>query len=144
MESHCWVFADELNSMALSENANQGVKLFISLTWLRLNERGVEDPTAWAPSLGNSWRTTEDIKDNWESMTNKTDLNEAWASYAGHDHDMLEFPLILGCDVRSMDKDTFTLLSNKEVIAVNQDKLGIQGKKAKTGDLEAKEHMLFF
>ncbi|KAF6145188.1 hypothetical protein GIB67_041383 [Kingdonia uniflora] len=46
-------------------------------------------------------------------------------------------PLILGCDVRSMDKDTFTLLSNKEVIVVNQDKLGIQGKKVKkTGDLE--------
>ncbi|KAF6145585.1 hypothetical protein GIB67_037618 [Kingdonia uniflora] len=47
-----------------------------------------------------------------------------------------KFPLILGCDVRSMDKDTFTLLSNKEVIAVNQDKLGIEGKKVKTGDLE--------
>ncbi|KAF6156532.1 hypothetical protein GIB67_011333 [Kingdonia uniflora] len=29
-------------------------------------------------------------------------------------------PLILGYDVRSMDKDTFTLLSNKEVIVVNQ------------------------
>ncbi|KAF6149159.1 hypothetical protein GIB67_026015 [Kingdonia uniflora] len=55
-----------------------------------------------------------------------------------------KFLLILGCDVRSMDKDTFTLLSNKEVIAVNQDKLGIQGKKVKTGDLEVKEHMLFF
>ncbi|KAF6176743.1 hypothetical protein GIB67_031554 [Kingdonia uniflora] len=157
MESHCWVFADELNSMVLPENANQDVKLFISLTWLR----GFEDPTTWAPSLGNSWKITDDIKDNWKSMTNKADLNEAWASYAGHDSDMLEvgnggmstekyrfhfsiwviskFPLILGCDVRSMDKDTFTLLSNKEVIVVNQDKLGIQGKKVKTGYLE--EHL---
>ncbi|KAF6145358.1 hypothetical protein GIB67_016819 [Kingdonia uniflora] len=46
-------------------------------------------------------------------------------------------PLILGCDVRSMDKDTFMLLSNKKIIVVNQDKLGIQGKKVKkTGDLE--------
>ncbi|KAF6140125.1 hypothetical protein GIB67_028931, partial [Kingdonia uniflora] len=35
-----------------------------------------------------------------------------------------KFPSILGCDVRSMDKDTFTLLSNKEVIAVNQDEEG--------------------
>ncbi|KAF6170582.1 hypothetical protein GIB67_031327 [Kingdonia uniflora] len=66
MESHCWVFADELNSMVLPENANQGVKLSISLTWLR----GVEDPITWAPSLGNSWRTTEDIKDNWERSQN--------------------------------------------------------------------------
>ncbi|KAF6154161.1 hypothetical protein GIB67_016413 [Kingdonia uniflora] len=80
MESHCWVFADELNSMVLPEKAIQGVKLFISLTWLR----GVEDPTTWAPSLGNSWRTTEDINDNWESMADKADLNEAWESYAGH------------------------------------------------------------
>ncbi|KAF6143947.1 hypothetical protein GIB67_017555 [Kingdonia uniflora] len=48
--------------------------------------------------------------------------------------------LILGCVVRSMDKDTFTLLSNKEVIAINQDKLCIQGKKVKkTGDLERKK-----
>ncbi|KAF6145312.1 hypothetical protein GIB67_017023 [Kingdonia uniflora] len=44
---------------------------------------GVEDPTTWVPSLGNSWRTTGDIKDNWESMTNKADMNEAWTSYAG-------------------------------------------------------------
>ncbi|KAF6153127.1 hypothetical protein GIB67_034849 [Kingdonia uniflora] len=35
-----------------------------------------------------------------------------------------KFPLILGCDVRSMDKDTFTLLSNKEVIVVNQEEEG--------------------
>ncbi|PSR90932.1 Alpha-galactosidase [Actinidia chinensis var. chinensis] len=47
-------------------------------------------------------------------------------------------PLLIGCDIRSMDNDTFELLSNKEVIEVNQDKLGIQGKKVKTnGDLEA-------
>ncbi|KAF6172246.1 hypothetical protein GIB67_024868 [Kingdonia uniflora] len=118
---------------------------------------GVEDPTTWAPSLGNSWRTTVDIKDNRESVTSKADLNEAWASYAGlggwnvgnggmsteeyNSHFSIwaisKSPLILGCDVRSMDKDTFTLLSNKEVIAVNQDKLGIQGKKVKKiGDLE--------
>lgn len=32
----------------------------------------------------------------------------------------LPAPLILGCDIRSMDNDTFELVSNKEVIAVNQ------------------------
>ncbi|CAK9156365.1 unnamed protein product [Ilex paraguariensis] len=36
-----------------------------------------------------------------------------------------------------MDSMTYELLSNKEVIAVNQDKLGVQGKKVKKdGDLE--------
>ncbi|KAM7463233.1 hypothetical protein LguiA_031354 [Lonicera macranthoides] len=96
-------------------------------------------------------------------MISKADQNDAWASYAGpggwNDPDMLEVgnggmsteeyrshfsiwalmkaPLILGCDIRSMDNDTFQLVSNKEVIEVNQDKLGVQGKKVKkTGDLE--------
>ncbi|CAI0540739.1 unnamed protein product [Linum tenue] len=46
-------------------------------------------------------------------------------------------PLIRGCDIRSMDLDTHQILSNSEVIAVNQDKLGVQGKKVKKdGDLE--------
>ncbi|KAF9606297.1 hypothetical protein IFM89_024965 [Coptis chinensis] len=128
-----------------------------------LCEWGQDDPATWAPSLGNSWRTTGDIKDNWESITSRADQNDAWASYAGpggwNDPDMLEVgngglsteeyrshfsiwalakaPLLIGCDVRSMDNETFELLSNKEIIDVNQDKLGIQGKKVKkTGDLE--------
>ena len=33
---------------------------------------------------------------------------------------LLQAPLLIGCDLRSMDKVTFELLSNKEVIAVNQ------------------------
>ena len=34
-------------------------------------EWGVEDPATWAPAVGNSWRTTGDIKDNWSSMISK-------------------------------------------------------------------------
>ncbi|KAF6161793.1 hypothetical protein GIB67_008554 [Kingdonia uniflora] len=42
-----------------------------------------------------------------------------------------------------MDKDTFTLLSNKEVIAVNQDKFGIEGEKVKKiADLEGRRCLL--
>ncbi|PSS08375.1 Alpha-galactosidase [Actinidia chinensis var. chinensis] len=49
----------------------------------------------------------------------------------------LSAPLLIGCDVRAVDKATLELLSNKEVIAVNQDKLGVQGKKVKkNGELE--------
>ncbi|KAL7138696.1 hypothetical protein ABFS83_09G000300 [Erythranthe nasuta] len=137
---------------------NSGRSIFYSLC-----EWGQEDPATWAKSVGNSWRTTGDIIDNWDSMTSRADINDQWASYAGpggwNDPDMLEVgnggmtteeyrshfsiwalvkaPLIIGCDIRSMDKTTLALLSNKEVIAVNQDKLGIQGKKIKKdGDLE--------
>ncbi|XWS65604.1 hypothetical protein CRYUN_Cryun05aG0127900 [Craigia yunnanensis] len=120
-----------------------------------LCEWGVEDPALWARGVGNSWRTTDDINDTWASMTTIADLNNKWASYAGpggwNDPDMLEVgnggmtyleyrahfciwalmkaPLLVGCDVRNMTAETFEILSNKEVIAVNQDSLGVQGRK---------------
>ncbi|KAJ0104507.1 hypothetical protein Patl1_19229 [Pistacia atlantica] len=124
---------------------------------------GQEDPATWAPKIGNSWRTTGDISDNWDSMTSRADQNDKWASYAGpggwNDPDMLEVgnggmttdeyrshfsiwalikaPLLIGCDIRAMNNQTYEILSNKEVIAVNQDKLGVQGEKVKKdGDLE--------
>ncbi|CAL5184939.1 unnamed protein product [Lathyrus oleraceus] len=135
-----------------------GRPIFFSLC-----EWGSEDPATWAKSVGNSWRTTGDIQDKWDSMISRADLNNKWASYAGpggwNDPDMLEVgnggmtteeyrahfsiwalakaPLLIGCDIRALDNTTKELLSNSEVIAVNQDKLGVQGKKVKSnGDLE--------
>jgi alpha-galactosidase len=50
---------------------------------------------------------------------------------------MLASPLILGNDIRSMAETTRNILSNKEMIAINQDKLGIQAMKwMDEGDLE--------
>ncbi|HEX6269518.1 MAG TPA: glycoside hydrolase family 27 protein [Anaerolineales bacterium] len=40
-------------------------------------------------------------------------------------------PLMIGCDVRKLDSDTASLLMNREVLAVNQDPLGIPGKRVK-------------
>lgn len=40
-------------------------------------------------------------------------------------------PLMIGCDVRNMEKDTFALLSNREVLAINQDALGIPARRVK-------------
>ncbi|KAL4388595.1 hypothetical protein GQ457_09G025180 [Hibiscus cannabinus] len=120
-----------------------------------LCEWGVDDPALWARGVGNSWRTTDDINDTWASMTTIADINNKWASYAGpggwNDPDMLEVgnggmtyqeyrahfsiwalmkaPLLVGCDVRNMTAETFEILSNKEVISVNQDSLGVQGRK---------------
>ncbi|KAL5231800.1 hypothetical protein ABZP36_030576 [Zizania latifolia] len=130
-----------------------GKRIFFSLC-----EWGKENPATWAGSMGNSWRTTGDIADNWASMTSRADQNDRWASYAGpggwNDPDMLEVgnggmsdaeylshfsiwalakaPLLIGCDVRSMSQQTKNILSNWEVIAVNQDRLGVQGKKVQS------------
>lgn len=50
---------------------------------------------------------------------------------------MLAAPLIAGNDVRSMTPEIQEILTNKEVIAVDQDPLGRQGRRiSKNGDLE--------
>ena len=38
-------------------------------------------------------------------------------------------PLLIGCDISKMSAATLSTLTNPEVIAVNQDPLGVQGKK---------------
>src|SRR5215213_7701301 len=47
---------------------------------------------------------------------------------------MLAAPLIAGNDVRRMTRETQAILTNKEVVAVDQDALGIQGFPALTED----------
>ena len=84
------------------------------------------------------------------SCVDRIHLNDQWWKLAGpggwNDPDMLEVgngymttvedtthfslwaiakaPLLIGCDIRNMSKDTLDILSNSEVIAINQDKLG--------------------
>jgi alpha-galactosidase len=128
-----------------------------------LCEWGDLHPALWGAKVGNSWRTTNDIADNGESMMSRIDANEVYAEFARpggwNDPDMLEVgnggmtkneyivhfslwaiskaPLLLGCDVRNMTKETKEIVSNKEVIAVNQDSLGVQAKKVRMeGDQE--------
>lgn len=37
-------------------------------------EWGVDQPALWAMNVGNSWRTTGDIQDNWHSMISRIDI----------------------------------------------------------------------
>ncbi|GAB2275346.1 Alpha-galactosidase 1 [Dionaea muscipula] len=135
-----------------------GRPIFFSLC-----EWGDMHPALWGSQVGNSWRTTGDIADNWESMVSRADLNERYADLARpggwNDPDMLEVgnggmtkneyivhfslwaiskaPLLIGCDMSSITADTMEILSNSEVIAVNQDPLGVQAKKVRwEGDAE--------
>ncbi|GAB4839674.1 Alpha-galactosidase 1, partial [Ancistrocladus abbreviatus] len=129
-----------------------GRPIFFSLC-----EWGDMHPARWGPSIGNSWRTTDDIRDIWDRMLYIADMNDVYAEYAKpgawNDPDMLEVgnggmkyeeykvhfsiwaiskaPLLIGCDVRNMNNETLSILGNPEVIAVNQDPLGIQGKKVR-------------
>ena len=51
---------------------------------------------------------------------------------------LLSAPLLLGCDLSSLDEFTLNLLTNDEVLDVNQDSLGKQARQLKKdGDIEA-------
>ncbi|MGD8497025.1 MAG: alpha-galactosidase, partial [Gemmatimonadales bacterium] len=126
-------------------------------------EWGANRPWEWAPALGNSWRTTGDIYDSWQSMTDILDQQVGLARFASRGHwndpDMLEVgnggmtdteyrahfslwsllsaPLLAGNDLRAMSKETKAILTNPEVISVNQDPVGMQGYRLRDdGDQE--------
>src|SRR5258705_62739 len=129
-----------------------------------LCQYGRADVWRWAPEVGgNAWRTTGDIRDTWDSMTTIGFAQDALAPFAkpGHwnDPDMLEVgnggmtddeyrthmslwsilaaPLLAGNDLRNMSPAIHDILTNREVIAVSQDKEGKQGRRiSKTGDQE--------
>ena len=111
----------------------------------------------------NMWRIGFDINASWSSFTGLIDIDKPLSQYAGPGHwndpDMLEVgrgmsadedkshfgmwamlaaPLIAGNDVRSMNAATKAILTNADVVAVNQDPLGKQGKLVATqgGNLE--------
>jgi alpha-galactosidase len=114
----------------------------------------------WAPGIGgNLWRTTGDVQANWQSIYNIVGQNAGLAKYAGPGHwndpDMLEVgngkmsleenrshfsmwamlaaPLLAGNDLPNMKPEIKAILTNKDVIAIDQDKLGRQGTRAYEG-----------
>ena len=116
---------------------------------------GVKAPWKWGPKIGNLWRTTEDISDSYDRMSVIGFQQNGLEKYSspGHwnDPDMLEVgnghmnrdeyrthmalwailaaPLLAGNDLRNMSDDTKALLLNTEVIAVDQDPKGVQGRR---------------
>jgi alpha-galactosidase len=129
-----------------------------------LCQYGMDAVWKWGPSVGgNLWRTTGDIKDNYSRMSQIGFSQAGLSKYAGPGHwndpDMLEVgnggmtpdeyrthmslwailaaPLLAGNDLSKMDDTTKSILMNKEVIAVDQDRLGRQGDRVSaTGPFE--------
>ena len=108
----------------------------------------------WSRVIGNSWRTTTDIGTSWASVMFNLDGNNQWWQWAGRggwsDPDMLRVgqgflsddeevshfslwclikaPLIMGHDLTQQTTRTVQILTNTELIALNQDPLGRQGR----------------
>ena len=121
---------------------------------LSMCQYGLFNVWEWGPQVGgNLWRTTGDINDHYSRMAEIGFSQAGLSKYAGPGHwndpDMLEVgnggmtedeyrthmtlwailaaPLLAGNDLSKMSPETLALLTNKDVIAVDQDNLGSQG-----------------
>lgn len=113
-------------------------------------------PGEWAVSMADSWRISGDIANEFNSVLHIIDLNcDLWPYCSpGHynDMDMLQVgrgmsfeedkahfsmwcmmssPLILGNDLTTIDKQTLDIISNKDLIAINQNPYAYQARKVK-------------
>jgi hypothetical protein len=103
-------------------------------------------PSPTQARFAHYWRTGNDIGANWNTILNRIDINDKWASFAGPGHfndpDMLQVgngglsieedrahfglwaitkaTLILGSKVSALSKEQLAIVGNKDVIAINQ------------------------
>ncbi len=126
-----------------------------------LCQYGRANVSEWGPLAGgNLYRTTGDIRDAWQSMATlgfaQSDLARFTKPGWWPDPDMLEIgnggmstaeyrthlslwsmvgaPLIAGNDLRSMTPEIRDILTNREVLAVDRDKLGKGGTRIASKD----------
>ncbi len=126
-----------------------------------LCQYGFDQVWQWGPEVGaNLWRTTNDISANYNSMMlialaqaglgryaapghwNDPDMLEVGNGKMSHDENishmtmwsMLAAPLIAGNNLTQMNDDVRSILTNRDAIAIDQDKLGKQAERVFSGD----------
>lgn len=120
-------------------------------TDVRLNVCRWAFPGTWVHDVATSWRISEDIYLGWNSIKSIVGQNLYLSAYATggkyNDMDMLEVgrgltmeedkthfgmwcimssPLLIGCDMTTITPEALALMTNPELIALNQDTLGLQ------------------
>ena len=123
---------------------------------VRLNVCRWDYPGTWVSDVASSWRMSQDIRPRWESVKDIILQNLYLSVYAGDGHyndmDMLEVgrgmseeedhthfavwcmmssPLLIGCDLTKIKPQTLALLTDPQLISINQDPLGLQAYVAK-------------
>lgn len=119
-------------------------------------------PGKWVTTIADSWRISGDIANKFESVMKIIDINSELWQYCspGHynDMDMLQVgrgmtyeedkahfsmwcmmssPLILGNDLTKISQETLQIISNKDLIAINQNPFAYQARKvADNGETE--------
>ena len=107
-------------------------------------------PGTWISDIADSWRTTGDINCSWGSLRAIIRENLYLQAFTGDGHyndpDMLEIgrtlshdeenihmaywcitsaPMLIGCDVSKIPQYSLDLLKNQDLLAMNQDRLGL-------------------
>lgn len=118
---------------------------------IRVNVCRWDYPGTWVSDVATSWRISGDIWCEWARVKEIIDQNLYLSAYARNgrynDMDMLEVgrtltpeqdrthmaiwcmmasPLLIGCDLTTLRPETLELLSNPELVAIDQDPLGRQ------------------
>ncbi len=126
---------------------------------LSISEYGESQPWTWAPGIANMWRTSHDLHPNWKSLSDHINAEAGLSQYARpgawNDPDMLQLanglgpnenitqmamwcmlaaPLFIGTDPATLEQQYVDLLTNPELLAIDQDPLGLQGDRLRDAD----------
>lgn len=110
-------------------------------------------PGTWVHSAGNAWRISADIRTNWNSIKYILGKNRYLSAFAdGRGYNDMDFlvigfglpeaeerthfgmwciqssPLFISCRTETLSQASLNLLKNRELIALNQDPLGLQAR----------------
>lgn len=114
----------------------------------------ISPDTRQSSNLANLWRVGKDISRTWEATLNRASISDKWAPLAGpggfNDPDMMNVgphltlgenrvlfglwcimkaPLLLSADLPALPAPIQAVLVSPELIAINQDPLGVQARK---------------
>ena len=132
--------------------ARSGRKMIVTVS-----TTGTRKPWKWAARFGHTWRIANDANGSWRGVVAQLDADAPLWRYARpgawNDPDMLQVggpglsdlegranlslwsvvaaPLLVGYDLTSVGSESLATLGNAEVIAVDQDRLGRQGRRVR-------------
>lgn len=118
-------------------------------------EWGVNSPWLWSEPIANSWRIAGDSGDSWAHIMQQLDVNAPLSQYAGAGHwndpdylmaglggctydeyksqfslwCIMAAPLFISANVATLSQTYVDMLTNPEVIAVDQDSACVQGSR---------------
>jgi len=147
----CWIARDTKSWYTTFSNALKAQShpiLYSMCSW------GLDSVWTWGNAVGNSWRMSGDIQNNWGSVSSIAHTAAGISQYSQpggfNDLDMLQIgngglseaeerahfglwaiaksPIIIGTNLANIKTSSLNILKNSAIIAINQDSLGKAAK----------------